>query len=236
MADADTLPKVIDWINAGSTIAIALAAIVSAILTCYLYRENRLLRKAGTEPEVVTYLAMDSRNNGAIDFVMSNIGQGPAMKVKFSLDMDHDDVERHDIILANQPDRKPVSVLPQSERFRSFLGMSHLLLQEPKLKPFKVTIKYENIRGDRRGSTHLLDVSQFDGYSWLGKPPEVKIADSLEKIERILRSSARISGRLGIETVTSNEAQRARQQAIEDEDRRQQQDASETVPAERTED
>ena len=227
---------VIDWINAGSTVAIALAAIVSATIACYLYRENRLLRKAGTEPEVVAYLAMDSRNNGAIDFVLSNIGQGPAMNVQFSLDMDNDDVERHDVILANQPDRKPVSVLPQSERFQSFLGMGYLMLREPKLKLFKVNIKYENVRGDRRDSTHLLDVSQFDGYSSLGKPPEVKIADSLEKIERILRSSARVSGRLGIETVTRDEAQRARQQAIENEHLRQQQAASGTAPAERTED
>ena len=227
---------VIDWINAGSTVAIALAAIVSATIACYLYRENRLLRKAGTEPEVVSYLAMDSRNNGAIDFVLSNIGQGPAMNVQFSLDMDNDDVERHDVILANQPDRKPVSVLPQSERFQSFLGMGYLMLREPKLKLFKVNIKYENVRGDRRDSTHLLDVSQFDGYSSLGKPPEVKIADSLEKIERILRSSARVSGRLGIETVTRDEAQRARQQAIENEHLRQRQAASGTAPAERTED
>ena len=215
------MKDVLDWINAGSTIVIAFAAVFSAILACFLYRENRLLRKAGTEPEVVAYLAMDPRNNWAIDFVLSNIGQGPAKNVQFKLDMEELEVRSHDILLAIQHDRKPVSVLPQGERFRSFFGMGHLLLREPKLKPFHVIIQYENIYGDCREARHLLDVSQFAGYSVLGKPPEVEIASAVKKIENILRSSATVSGRLGIETLTRDEARSDREQALEKENRRQ---------------
>lgn len=220
------MESVIDWINAGSTVAIALAAIFTAVLTCHLVRENRLLRKAGTEPEVVAYLTVDSRNIGAIDFVLANIGQGPAKNVQFRLCGKSDDFERHDILLANQTDRKAVSVLPQGERVQSFLGMSHRMLKEPRLRPFDVYIEYENIRGEFSKTIHSLDVSQFSGFSFLGKPPEVKMASALEKIEGILRRVSAGSNRLKVETLARDEARTDRKQAIEKENRRQQKDKS----------
>ena len=43
-------------ITAIATIFIAVSAVVTTILTRKLARENELLRKAGTEPEVIAYL------------------------------------------------------------------------------------------------------------------------------------------------------------------------------------
>ena len=205
-----------------STGVIAVAALVTTGLTFYLFRENRLLRRAGTEPEIVAYLTVDSRNNGAIDFVLANIGQGPARNVQFILCGENDNFERHDILLANQPDRRAVSVLPQGERLQSFFGMSHLLLKEPRLRPFNVCIEYENIRGEISKTVHALDISQFSGFSTLGKPPEVKMANALEKIERTLQRVSAGSNRLKIETLTRDEALKDREEAIEEEERRQQ--------------
>ena len=204
---------VINWINAISTSVIAIVAISTAILTFYLFRENRLLRKAGTEPEVVAYLTMDSRTFGAINFVLANIGQGPARNVQFSFHIENDDFERHDILLANQADRKAVSVLPQGERIESFFGIGRMLLNEPRLRPFNVSIEYENIYGGSSKTRHLLDVSQFSGFSTLGKPPEVEIAKALTKIERVLSHSSTGLKRLKVETITTDEVRRDREQA-----------------------
>ena len=216
------MESVIDWINAGSTVAIALAAVVSAILSYHLFKENRLLRKAGTEPEVVAYLTMDARNIGAINFVLANIGQGPARNVEFTLHTENDDFERHDILLGNEAGRKAVSVLPQGGRIESFFGMGYLLLNEPKLRPFRVSVEFENIHGKVSKTTQVLDVSQFIGLSTLGKKPEVEIASSLKKIETVLRHASTGFRRLKVETLTRNEARKDRERAIDKEDRRQQ--------------
>ena len=53
----------IEWLNsnhglisAAATVVIAVFAIITAWLTKALANENRLMRKSGTEPKVVTYL------------------------------------------------------------------------------------------------------------------------------------------------------------------------------------
>lgn len=80
----------LDWIaqNANAVTAIATAVIaaftmLTAVLTRVLMAENRRLRKAGTEPEVTAYLIPHPDGNGAINFVLANIGQGPARNVTF---------------------------------------------------------------------------------------------------------------------------------------------------------
>ena len=72
-------------ITAIATIFIAVSAVVTTILTRKLARENELLRKAGTEPEVIAYLDIGSH---FINFVLANVGQGPAQKVRFSIESD----------------------------------------------------------------------------------------------------------------------------------------------------
>ena len=59
-----------------ATAVIAVAAVVTALLTFSLARENRLLRKLGTEPQVVAYLMTDQRYKTMVNLVLANIGQG----------------------------------------------------------------------------------------------------------------------------------------------------------------
>lgn len=191
MAFFETLGVILQFVleglnrNSGSVTAFATIAIV--FLTCWLAIENRRLRKAGTEPEVIAYLMPHPDGTGAINFVVANIGQGPAKNVRFELDFDESDFVRHEVLLFNDKRRVRTNILPQGEKISALFGVSNKLAGTDKkqeiLKPFTVNITYDDLGGKLRSSTHTLDVSQFLGLKGLfGKPTSREIADSLKGI------------------------------------------------------
>ena len=171
----------IEWLNANhsaitavATIVIASSAVITVWLTRTLAKENRLLRKAETEPEVVAYLLPDSESRYAIYFVLANVGRGPARNVEFSLDRDAKDFETHDVSdhLNMNASPKVATLLPQGERIKSFFGIATALLNEPKLRPFDVSIAYEDLKRNTYTSKLSLDVAVLDWISWLEKSGE----------------------------------------------------------------
>ena len=50
-----------DWVIVAATVVIAFSALASLWLNWRLTQDNRALRKAGSEPEVVAYLGLDER-------------------------------------------------------------------------------------------------------------------------------------------------------------------------------
>ena len=94
----------IEWLNSNqgliaavATVVIAIFAIITAWLTKALADDNRLMRKAGTEPEVVVYLTTNPRYPQDIFFVLANVGRGPAKNVEFTLQGDMNDFETHQV-------------------------------------------------------------------------------------------------------------------------------------------
>jgi len=179
--------SIFECLNRNSGSVTALATIAIAALTWLLAIENRRLRKAGTEPKVVAYLLPHPDGTGAINFVVANIGQGPAKNVRFELDFDESDFVQHEAQLFNDKRRVRTNILPQGEKISALFGISYKLAgidnKQEILKPFTVNITYDDLRGKLRTSTHILNVSQFLGLKGLfGKPTIREIADSLEGI------------------------------------------------------
>ena len=165
---------VLDWlatyqgaVSAISTCIIALSSIVTAYLTWNLFRENRLLRKVGAEPEVIAYLAEGIQEKLEINFVLMNVGRGPARNIEVQLD-GIDRTPQGSFLgnapaLRNNPDRKPIDFLPESEQWRVWFGSGPILLEEPKLPPFDVIVRWQNLKGKRFCHKYQLDVAQFIG-------------------------------------------------------------------------
>ena len=189
-------------VTALATVLIALMAVVTGVLTYALIRENRLLRKAGTEPDVVAYLTTHPRHPAITNFVLANIGEGAARNVRFRFKADEQDFASHRVRLNNSCNRAAISMLPQGEKIEAFFG-GHELYQKNKLRPFSVVVEYEDIKGRRRVSRHSLDVSQFDGFSVLGEPAEHEIAEALKKIEKHLNRFASGTTRIKVEMVST---------------------------------
>lgn len=187
-----------NFITVIASAVVAIFAVLSTILTAVLAIENRRLRLGGTNPEIVAYLDPHPDGNGAVNFVLANIGQGPAMNVKIELDYDEQDFREHDVHFFNDPDRAAFTVLPQGEK-RSFLfGVGYVLFgkelggSKKILKPFGVRTSYQNAFGKHRSSQSRIDVRQFVGLAGMGsKPPLREIAESIKDIERHVAKAAR---------------------------------------------
>ena len=178
--------SIIEWLNGNhgavtaiATFIIAISAIVSVWISKQLATENRLLRKASTEPEVAAFLRADSRVKRARNLVLANVGQGPAKNVMFNILASRADFERHQVssVLPTNSAIKAASFLPQGESIESFFGMSHILSQQPQLQPFEVVVTYEDLRGTPREVTYRLDVDETKWISWLSDTRSTQSVD-----------------------------------------------------------
>ena len=141
------------WLNTNANAVIALASTVSAFAamilmvvtiiyaryTWQLTVENRLLRKAGTDPQVVAYATINPRVYGAIDFVIANIGKGAARNVSYKVAAGGNDLKTKNV-------RLPLTgitfaFLPQDEQISTSMGMGWDLLAEPPLAPFEIDVE-----------------------------------------------------------------------------------------------
>ena len=182
----------LEIVTAFSTLSIAILAIVTAFLTWRLASENRLLRKAGTEPKVVAYLKPDLGSYvPLVDLVLANVGNGPTRNVDFRIDGEENKLRDYGIKLFPHDAQYIFSFLPQGESIRMALGGHELFGCEsdenkstiPPLPAFEITVRYENVMGNYYDDTFLLDVSSF---SKIGRPavaPDHVIGETLKKIE-----------------------------------------------------
>ena len=158
-----------DCVIVAATVVIAISACASLWLNWRLSQDNRALRKAETEPKIVAYLAADHQQRWAINFVLANVGRGPARNVEFTLQGETGDFVKHRVSepFINMSSGKGAGMLPQGERIPSFFGMVPELLKETGLRPFIVSITYEDLRGRPYKEEQKLDVTRFGWVSWL---------------------------------------------------------------------
>ena len=198
-----------DWVIVAATVVIACSALASLWLTWRLSQDNRALRRAGTEPEVVAYLGLDPRSGFLVNLVLENVGQGPACDVEFFVDADPKDFADHKVMYVTAgTTRKVKSLLPQAERVERLIGVGNRLFsedEEARLQPFRVEVSYSNLRGVPIGPRkYVLDIAELGG-AVQSAPTEERLADSLEKIERHLGHFSTGFQRLRVETITTAE-------------------------------
>lgn len=178
----------------------------------WLVEENRILRKAGTEPELVAYLFPAKRYPSVINFVIANVGQGPARHIRVSLDADLDDFAKHDVGLHRAKILEGMNILPQGEKLEMLLGPRPDLLKEPRLKPFGVRLDYEDLSGNSKCARFELDVQQFRGLTTVNNRPEHEMAEALKKIAKHMEHWSSGFKRLKVETITHAEEQKQREE------------------------
>ena len=198
-----------DGVIVAATVFIAISAGVSAWSTWRLAKDNRRLLKAGTEPEVVAYLGLDQQSGFLVNLVLENVGQGPACDVEYFVNADPQDFADHKVRHVEAgATRKVRSLLPQGERVERFMGVGNRLYNEEegtRLRPFRVTVSYSNLRGVRVDpKEYPLDITELRG-ALMHSPAEERIADSVEKIEKHLEHFGSGFRRLQVETITTAE-------------------------------
>lgn len=164
--------KVINFLNENQGAITAIATVTIAILAWFSFRqnrilikENRLLRKAGTEPKVVAYIKPDESGRSELEFILANIGRGPAFNVSFNFCFDKENLAEKEISFSDEPNRTAINILPQDERIITYFGYIPSLLSDPILKPFTVIVKYSNQAEEFIEEQYTLDISQYLGYN-----------------------------------------------------------------------
>ncbi len=196
----------------------AFATVAIAVLTLVLWLENRTLRKAGSSPELVAYLSPHPDGHGGIEFVLANVGRGPAFDVTFELIHDEGDFEAHEVLVVNDRDRMPISVIPQDAQQRALFGISFVLygISADKdvgpLKPFEVCIRYSDISGNKLSRRRRIDIRQFAGLrGLLSHSNAIRIANSLASIDKHLATISRQSERFSAFVDTTEMKDRVKQ-------------------------
>jgi hypothetical protein len=194
--------NIVDVANRYAALISAISTAAIALLTAFLWFENRALRRAGSSPDIVAYLLPHPEGTGAVEFILANVGRGPAFDVAFRFDCDKDDFAEHNVLLENDKDRTPLSVLPQGEKVKSLFGISFELYGKASdpdvgpLKRFTVDITYQDALGRSHRSRRAVDIKQFAGLKGiLAKSSSAKSAETLDKIEKHLQAISRQAGR-----------------------------------------
>lgn len=186
----------LNWLGGIATTVSGYSTFAVALLTYFLWKENRLLRKAGSEPRVVAHFEIHPDGTGGINMALSNVGTGPAFDVSFSFEADQSDFQKYDIIADYFRDRPAMTLIAQGEKV-SFLFAVGFQLFKPKgakekdlnpLKPFVVKVNWRASNSKRiHSERYVIDISQYAGLPGMtSKPHLLRIADELSGIRKQL--------------------------------------------------
>lgn len=186
------------------TAGLLIANIVSAIVAVLAVRENIILRKAGTEPQVIAYIRSFKRAANIIEMHLENVGSGPAFEVTFRVTDHRDELPKHGLELPLDGPQLPITAIPQGDSLRFMFGMAPALLKEPCCPGVAVAVSFKNSRGQKLEQRFRLDVHQLLGTGTF-EGPDVETARSIKRIsENIDRL---VSGFGKLTTVTATPSQ-----------------------------
>lgn len=173
-----------------ATIFSGFSTVVIAILTVFLWRENRLLRKAGSEPNLVAYFEPHPDGTGGLNISIANVGTGPARNVFFQFLGGSEHFTRYNLILDCTTKRGPITLIPQGERISILFAVGFQLFKpknsdskEP-MPPFSVRLEWTSLNGtNEKCEDYLLDVKPYaDLPGLISKPYLLKIVDSIDGV------------------------------------------------------
>ena len=175
-----------------ATVVSGFSTVAIAILTVLLYRENRLLRKAGSEPKLVAYFEPHPDGTGGLNIAISNVGTGPAKNVCFQVIGDPKEFPKYNLILDCSVKRGPITFIPQGEKISIFFAVGHQLFNpnDSELKiplpPFSIQIEWTSLQEDKvNKESYLLDVRPYaDLPGFINKPYLLKISDSIDVVAK----------------------------------------------------
>lgn len=187
------------WVALATVVSASATAAIAA-LTILLVCENRKLRKAGKEPQVIAYLVPHVDGNGAVNIVFANVGMGLARDVAFRIDCDEEDFNSHHVLMHARNSAAPINTLPAGEKIVALVGIGFELFgsvgedQIGPLKPFTVRIDFSDIDGKRGSTSTAIDIRQFEGLpGMMNKPALREIQEALESMDKRFEVLARAS-------------------------------------------
>jgi len=164
-----------------------------AALTLFLWRENRLLRKAGSNPQLIAYFEPHPDGTGGLNIAISNVGKGPAKDVYFRFKGDPENFAKYDLILDCSQRRGPIATIPQDGKISIFFAIGYQLFapknpqpdkDKQPIEPFNIQLEWKQLDGAKEYCDQfLLDVKPYaDLPGFINKPHLLKLVDSVNSV------------------------------------------------------
>lgn len=169
------------------TAMVAVSTVVYVILTGLLVAETRNMRRAQTEPNISISYRMRDEYMALLDFVVSNIGMGPAYDVylevkEISGGKSAESVigKLHEINFV----KSGLKYLAPGKEMASFFENVNEDFEGKMATKISIKATYRNASQRIFEEEFTLDFSELRGISFIGTPDLHKIAKSLENIQR----------------------------------------------------
>ena len=134
------------------------STVVYAALTWRLVGETRRMREVQTEPKVSVFLELNEHVGNVMDFVIHNIGQGPAYNIRFTFQGDPIYFGEDRLIDQLPVARNGLNYLGPNQTFRFVLGgLSERPLTTPFRIPGRLTLS-PRVRLRNRDGIHPLSI------------------------------------------------------------------------------
>ncbi len=174
------------------------------------------MRRAQTEPVIAINIKPRDEWINLIDFVIENVGLGPAYDINFNFDKD--------LQIRKNKTLKDISIFQNGINYMSpgqkiqFFFTSLIENFDEKVKtPVNVTVTYRDSLDSKIKSNFVIDFSQFLGMSQLGKPPLYEIKSLLAKLQQDVHYIMSGLRKLKVDIYTKEDREELRRQIEEEE-------------------
>lgn len=190
-----------------ATVLSGFSTLAIAVLTIFLWRENRLLRKAGSEPRLIAYYEPHPDGTGGLNIAITNVGKGPAKDVYFQFEGDSENFAKYNLVLDCSHRRGPIANIPQDGKISIFFAVGYQLFS-PKgegksnankpIAPFHILVEWQSMGGRKKyADRFLLDVKPYANLpGFINKPHLLKLVDSVNVVGKQIGALKPEVGRL----------------------------------------
>jgi hypothetical protein len=189
-------------VNLFFSFVVAVATAVYAKLTFELVRETRWMRRAQTEPKVLITIHPSEIWINLILITIKNIGPGPALSLKFTVENDLDLDARRKLSELGMIKHGVRRLAPQQSLTTFLTSMVDSIHKDAKWeeKHAMVRCSYKSESGESYQDAFDIGFEHLMGMMTVGNPPLPDIAKALEKMESLMRRTVGPSGRVQVDT------------------------------------
>ena len=193
------------------TISVCAAAVSALAALANIYFQMRTAR-INSRPNLIIFARPRVGNIQIMELIVVNTGSGGArditFKSHFSSEVQEDTLSASDMWIPGKNGILSIPFLTGNSQLSQPMGIGWRLMQAPKIWPLTVTVKYENAKGTEKlqGTFHI-DPTVYMNFQQLGSPPDVRAAESLEKICDVLKSASDGSRGIRIQSVIETKSQ-----------------------------
>ena len=174
-------------VQAIATVCLFLLTGVLAWATWLLARESREARADANRPRVSAKFQQDPDYGSFIRLVLKNLGRGPALNLRFSLNGNEADFEKHKVRLLRNTSA-PINFLSHEEAETYHFGTATNLFKDPPMESFTVQLEYEDLDGKHYDHSVNLNVKEFQKLVRVSSSVARKQLTALEGIDTSVKT------------------------------------------------